>query len=67
MAKPTYTLRAEPGRFVLRGSKTGLTHVIKGGGSMKGSELEFLPGVDLTKPIAEQVIRETRSTSDKKD
>jgi len=44
------------GKFMIR-DKQGRLIEIKGAGSMKGSRLSFQDGVDLTKPIAVQVMR----------
>jgi hypothetical protein len=56
---------ANSGRFTVVG-KSGHSHVIQGAGSMKGHGLKITPGVDLTKPIASQVLRDTRNRPSKK-
>ncbi len=45
---------------VIRNATTGETVVVKGFGSMKG-QFAVNPEIDLTKPIAEQVLRPGRA------
>jgi hypothetical protein len=45
---------------MVRDKTTGKTVVVRGVGSLKGSQLQLKKGIDLTKPIASQTLNEKR-------
>ncbi|WP_026282781.1 hypothetical protein [Rhizobium sp. 2MFCol3.1] len=51
-------VKASPASVTVRNSRTGQLVTVKGAGALKGSELSIKPGLDLTKPIAKQVLKE---------
>lgn len=51
-------VRNQNGQVVVRDSKTGQFVTVKGAGALKGSEFTIKEGIDLTKPIASQALRE---------
>lgn len=46
--------------ITVRDTKTGKLVTVRGAGSLKGIDLPINKGVDLTKPIAPQVLKEER-------
>jgi hypothetical protein len=47
---------AAPSNLVVRDSRTGRFVTVRGAGALKGSRLTIRKDVDLTKPIASQVL-----------
>jgi hypothetical protein len=47
----------ETGRWVVRDPRSGQLLEVRGANSMKSSQLLLKKGVDLTKPIAKQVLK----------
>ena len=50
-------LKHAPSAVTIRDPKTGRMIAVRGVGALKESGLPIRPGVDLTKPIAEQVSK----------
>ncbi|OWV90721.1 hypothetical protein ATY78_16685 [Rhizobium sp. R635] len=51
-------LKQEPtGKWVVRDPRSGRFVEVRGADSMKSSQLPLKKGVDLTKPIAKQVLK----------
>lgn len=50
------TKKSKPAEMTVTDPKTGKVFVVRGIGSMKDHKLELIEGIDLTKPIAEQVF-----------
>jgi hypothetical protein len=59
MAKP----HPAPAAKVVRDSKSGRFVTVRGAGELKG-RLTIEEGIDLTKPIASQVLKESRRRDD---
>ncbi len=52
-------LKTKPADMTVRNSRTGQCVTVKGAGALKGQALVLKPGLDLTKPIAEQALKES--------
>ena len=52
-------LKISPSKLVVRDARTGQLVTIKGAGALKDSKLAIKRGLDLTKPIAEQALKQT--------
>jgi hypothetical protein len=50
-------IKTSSSSFTVRNSRTGQMLTVKGAGALKGRELPIKSNLDLTKPIAEQVLR----------
>lgn len=64
----TYATKEEAtaaGKFTVRDAKTGRFIEVRGANSMPASSLPIKAGVDLTKPIAQQVLRDGSSKASK--
>lgn len=53
-------VKTSPSSVTVRNSRTGQFVTVKGAGALKGSELSIKRGLDLTKPIAKQALKDTR-------
>jgi len=45
---------------IVRDEKTGKTVTVRGAGALKDSDLKIRKGIDLTKPIASQSLKDER-------
>jgi hypothetical protein len=45
---------------IVRDEKTGKTVTVRGAGALKDSDLKIRKGIDLTKPIASQALKDER-------
>ncbi|MDM9625762.1 hypothetical protein QTL95_07635 [Rhizobium sp. S152] len=45
---------------MVRDAKTGKTVIVRGAGALKDSDLKIRKGVDLTKPISSQTLKDRR-------
>lgn len=45
--------------MTVRNSRTGQVVTVIGAGALKDRKLSFQPGLDLTKPIASQALKQT--------
>jgi hypothetical protein len=53
-------LKTSSAGFTIRNPRTGQFVTIKGAGALRGKELSLKPGLDLTKPIAQQALKNIR-------
>jgi hypothetical protein len=49
---------SEPPSVTVRDSRTGRLVTVKGAGALKGSGFTIRQGIDLTKPIARQALKD---------
>lgn len=53
-------VKSSSSSVTVRNSRTGQLVTVKGAGALKDRELSIKRGVDLTKPIAKQALRDIR-------
>lgn len=52
-------LKPKPTDMTVRNSRTGQFVTVRGAGALKGQAFSLKPGLDLTMPIAAQVLKDS--------
>lgn len=50
--------KTKPSNMTVRNSRTGQFVTVQGAGALRGQALSLKPGLDLTKPIAQQALKD---------
>lgn len=60
MTGMTKNAQTQPTTTTVRSAKTGRLITVRGAGALKGSKFSIRRGLDLTKPIASQALKDAR-------